>query len=72
MQFLHRTVSLLVVVCASNCTEPGICSDDGVFLGVARDREDKLCIQQIAMLELAAENFTLAILLSGFFSKYEK
>ncbi len=40
MQFLHRTVSLLVVVCASSCTAPGICSDDGVFLGIARDRED--------------------------------
>ncbi len=40
MFFLHLTVSLLLLVCAAYCTEPDVCSDDGVFLGIARDRED--------------------------------
>ncbi len=40
MPFLNRTVSLLLLVCAAYCTEPDVCSDDGVFPGIARDRED--------------------------------
>ncbi len=38
--FLHLTVSLLLLVYAAYCTEPDVCSDDRVFLGIARDRED--------------------------------
>ncbi len=34
------TVFLLLFVCATYCTEPDACNDDGVFLGIARDRQD--------------------------------
>ncbi len=40
MPFLNRTVSLLQLVCAAYSAEPDVCSVDGVFPGIARDRED--------------------------------
>ncbi len=56
MLFLNRTVSLLLLVCAANCTEPDVCSDDGVFLGIARDREDIIYERSVSLQTMQPTN----------------
>ncbi len=56
MLFLHRTVSLLLLVCAAYCREPDVCSDDGVFLGIARDREDIINERSVSLQTMQPTN----------------
>ncbi len=80
MLLLHRTVSLLLLVCAAYCTEPDVCSNDGVFLGIARDREDIINKRTVMLQTMQPTNCDAGvrcrkcwtILLSGFFSKWER
>ncbi len=56
MFFLHLTVPLLLLVCAAYCTEPDACSDDGVFLGIACDREDIIDIRTVILQTMQPTN----------------